>query len=97
MSKGYVHWHVITYKLFISSKVIHFDISFIEYTAITYIFPIGRLGFHIHCRPALKLVLCRDRFLAGRDKSRLGSKNQDKSRRDLRQCTTELTAQNSEK
>ena len=34
------------------------------------------------------VVLCRDRFLVGRDKSRLGSKNRDGSRRDLRQRKT---------
>ena len=34
------------------------------------------------------LVLCRDRFLAGLDKSRLGLKNQDGSRRDSRQRKT---------
>ena len=36
----------------------------------------------------VQVVLCRDRFLAGRDKLRLGSKNRDGSRQDLRQRKT---------
>ena len=34
------------------------------------------------------VVLCRDRFLAGRNKLRLGSKNRDGSRRDSTQRKT---------
>ena len=43
-----------------------------------------------------QLVLCRDRFLAGWDKSRLNSKNRDGSRRESRQRKAKYTAQNSE-
>ena len=44
-----------------------------------------------------RLVLCRDRFLARRDKLRLGLKNRDGSRRDSRQRKTYFTAKNGEK